>query len=238
MLNMAKPQRQPLVLVPGLNCTSELYASQLETLSDVALMNVADHTQHSSMSEIATAVLARAPQKFALVGLSMGGYIAMEIIRQAPERVTHLALLDTSTRADRPEQAKQRQGLTDLAQEKGMQAVSDVILPHLMHPDHLTDARLTGIVHRMALETGVDAFVRQQTAIIGRPDNRPFMAEVTCPTLIVVGADDQITPLKLAQEMVDGIAGSRLEVIPKCGHLPALEQPEALNACLRDWLKF
>lgn len=106
-----------------------------------------------------------------------------------------------------------------------------------MHPDHVNDARLTGIVHRMALETGIDTFVRQQSAIIARPDNAPFMAEVRCPTLIVVGADDQITPLKIAQETAVGIAGSRLEIIPKCGHLPTLEQPEALNACLRKWLQ-
>ncbi len=234
---MARQQKQPLLLVPGLNCTNELYARQLDALSDVASMSVADHTRHDSMTEIATAVLATAPAQFALVGLSMGGYIAMEIIHQAPARVTRLALLDTSTRSDRPQQAEQRQSLITLAKTKGMQALSDVLLPHLLHPDHLSNAGLTDVIHRMALDTGVEAFVRQQTAITGRPDNRPLMAKIACPTLIVVGAEDQITPLKVAREVADGIAGSRLEIIANCGHLPTLEQPEALNACLREWLQ-
>lgn len=126
---MAERQKQPLLLVPGLNCTNELYAHQLAALSDVASMSVVDHTQHASMEEIATAALAAAPTQFALAGLSMGGYVAMEIIRQAPARVTHLALLDTSTRSDRPVQIEQRQSLIALAKAKGMQAVSDALLP-------------------------------------------------------------------------------------------------------------
>jgi pimeloyl-ACP methyl ester carboxylesterase len=225
-----------LVFVPGLLCTERLFAAQIAALGAVADISVADHTGFAALPEIAGAILAKAPRRFALAGLSMGGYIAFEILRQAPDRVARLALLDTNARADRPEQAAQRRDLIALAEKDGMARVTEVLLPYWVHKDRLADGALAAVVRGMAETVGLAAFRRQQEAIIGRPDNRPFLAQIRCPTTIIVGAQDALTPVKVAQEMHAGIAGSHLEVIPDCGHLSTLERPEAVNKALAAWL--
>jgi pimeloyl-ACP methyl ester carboxylesterase len=225
-----------LVLIPGLLCTDRLFAPQIAALGASANISVADHTGFASLPEIARAILADAPERFALAGLSMGGYIAFEMLRQAPERVMRLALLDTNARADRPEQADQRRKLIALAERDGIANVIKLLLPYWVHKDRLADQALVAILRGMAEAVGVAAFKRQQEAIMGRPDNRPFLAQIQCPTVIVVGAEDAVTPVKVSEEMHAGIAGSRLEVIPDCGHLSTLEQPEAVNAALARWL--
>jgi pimeloyl-ACP methyl ester carboxylesterase len=225
-----------LVFVPGLLCTGRLFAPQIAALDPVADIRVADHTGFASLTEIARAVLTNAAERFALAGLSMGGYIAFEILRQAPERVTRLALLDTNARADRPEQAAQRRKLIALAERDGIAKVAQLLLPYWVHKDRLDDPALVAILRGMAEAVGVAAFKRQQEAIIGRPDNRPFLAQIRCPTVIVVGAEDAVTPVKVAEEIHAAIAGSRLEVVPDCGHLSTLERPEAVNAALARWL--
>jgi pimeloyl-ACP methyl ester carboxylesterase len=225
-----------LVLVPGLLCSPALWGPQVRALSDIAEISVADHTRHASMEEIAEAILAAAPPRFALAGLSMGGYIAYEILRQAPDRVTQLALLDTGARADAPERRAGRLRLVALAEEEGAVKAQQELLPLLIHTDRLRDKPLVDTVLQMAIDTGVAAFKRQQTAIMTRPDNRPFLSTIKCPTLVLVGGDDALTPPSLAQEIADGIPGARLEIIPDCGHLSSLEQPEAVNRALRRWL--
>jgi pimeloyl-ACP methyl ester carboxylesterase len=235
-LGMSASNRH-IVFVPGLLCTAELFSAQLVSLgAGGAEVSVGKHTGFASMPEIARAILSAAPPRFALAGLSMGGYIAFEILRQAPARVTRLALLDTNARADRPEQIEQRRKLLALGRSEGARAVQQALLPHLVHPDRLGDAALVETVLRMAEETGQEAFERQQTAIIARQDNRPFLGQIRCPTVIIVGAEDALTPVKVAEEMHAGIAGSRLEVIPHCGHLSTLERPEAVNRILSAWL--
>jgi len=230
------PDTEHVVLVPGLLCTSALFGPQIGALRGRAGIMVADHTQAASMTLIAEGVLKAAPERFALVGLSMGGYVAFEVIRQAPERVLRLALLDTNARADRPEQTADRRRLIALAKAQGTRRVQEVLLPRLIHSDRLKDAALVASVLKMAEDTPLAAFERQQEAIIGRPDNRPLLARIRCSTLIIVGAEDQMTPVKVAQEMHNGIAGSRLEVIPDCGHLSTLERPDAVCRLLEAWL--
>jgi len=230
------PDDNSLVLVPGLLCTAELFMPQIAALGRTAAVAVGDHTASASLEGIAAAILATAPARFALAGLSMGGYIAFEMVRQAPDRITRLALLDTNARADRPEQAAQRRELVALARSKGLQAAAELLLPFLVHRDRLSDEALVAVVRRMAAETGVDVFARQQEAIIARPDNRPFLPSIHCPTVIIVGAEDAITPVKVAEEMQAGIPESRLEVIAECGHLATLERPEAVNRILADWM--
>ena len=177
----------------------------------------------------------RAP-RFALVGLSMGGFIAMEIVKQAPERVRRLALLDTNARADTPERSENRRGLIAMAETGRFAAVIDILFPVFVHRQRHGDAALKAIVRTMAEETGIEAFVRQQNALIDRVDARPWLKSIVCPTLVLVGDGDLQTPPELSQEIVDSIHSAKLVVVPDCGHLSTLEQPEAVNKALLDWL--
>lgn len=225
-----------LVLVPGLLCTKALWAPQIESLDDIAESMVADHTRHDSMAAIAQSILAAAPKRFALAGLSMGGYIAYEVIRQAPERVTRLALLDTGSRADTPERAAGRRELIATAEREGARKAQEILLPVLIHTSRLSDRPLVETIAQMAVDTGVEAFKRQQAAIMSRPDNRPFLPSIRCPTLVVVGREDALTPVELSQEIAAGIPGATLQIVPDCGHLSTLERPDAVNRALRAWL--
>lgn len=230
------PHQKNIVFVPGLLCTPALFAPQIEALAGHYRVHVADHSRHATLAEIARDILAQAPASFALAGLSMGGYVAFEMMRQAPDRITALALMDTNARADRPEQKKQREMLVGLGRTMGVRAVQGALLRYLVQPARLRDTMLINTVLDMADATGLPAFEREQAAIIGRPDNRPFLAAIRCPTVIIVGAQDALTPVKVSQEMHAGIAGSRLEVIPDCGHLATLERPEIVNGILLEWL--
>src|SRR5262245_14374585 len=157
-----------LVLVPGLLCSPALWTPQIRALSDIAEISVADHTRQASLQEIAEAILAAAPPRFALAGLSMGGYIAYEIMRQSADRVTRLALLDTGARADTPERRAERLSLVALAEAEGAVRAQQELLPLLIHTDRLRDKPLVDTVLQMAIDTGVAAFRRQQAAEIGR----------------------------------------------------------------------
>jgi pimeloyl-ACP methyl ester carboxylesterase len=228
--------RSKLVLVPGLLCTRELWEPQIAALADIADCMVADHTHHKTMADIARSILKTAPDRFALAGLSMGGYIACEIVRQAPERVERLALLDTGSRADTPERTAGRRDLIATARREGVRRAQELLMPSLIHPSRHGDRPLVETILQMAVDTGLAAFERQEEAIIGRPDNRPFLPSIRCPTLVIVGREDALTPPELAREIADGIPGARLEVIADCGHLSTLERPEAVNLALRAWL--
>jgi pimeloyl-ACP methyl ester carboxylesterase len=227
---------EPVVFVPGLLCTADLFAPQMAAFSGGRQCVVADHTTADNLPGIARDILRNAPPRFALAGLSMGGYIAFEMLRQAPERITRLALLDSNSRADRPDQVKTRHVLIGAARAVGVRSVQGMLLRLLIHKDRLQDRELTDRVLLMADGIGVNAFVRQQLAILGRPDNRPFLAQIKCPTVVIVGEQDALTPVKVAEEMHAGIAGSKLEIIPHCGHLATMEAPEAVNAILAKWL--
>lgn len=227
-----------LVLVPGLLCTSELYRPQLDRLGWRLPMAVSEqHREHASMADIAAAILAAAPERFALAGLSMGGYIAFEIMRQAPSRVERLALLDTSARPDTPEQTENRRRLVALAERKGIEAPAREMFARLVAPARAGDGELAAAFLAMARETGSAAFARQQMAIATRPDSRPGLAAIRCPTLVMVGDQDQLTPPALAEEIANGISGSLLAVIPGAGHLSTLEAPDAVGAALEAWLE-
>jgi len=229
--------RTPLLLLPGLLCDQALWQAQLHDLSDLAACHVPDLGSQDNLPAMAQRVLAHAPPHFALAGLSMGGYCAMEILRQAPERVTHLALLDTTARADTDQQRQRRQDLITLTQQGEFRGVTPRLLPMLIHPDRLDDQPLVDTVMGMAERVGPQAFLRQQQAIMGRPDSRELLATVSCPTLILCGRQDTLTPLERSLEMADSIAGARLSVIEDCGHLSALEHPTRVSAALRAWLE-
>lgn len=230
------PEPMPIVLVPGLNCSARLYAEQIPALWRFGPVQVADHTRDDSMEAIAAAILAHAPPRFALVGLSMGGYIALTMVRQAPARVHKLALLDTSARPETPEQSERRKPQIALAQGGHFAEVPPLQFPVFVHRNRQHDEALRARVRSMAEETGAEAFLRQQKAIMTRPDMRPLLASITCPTLVLVGDGDELTPPPLSEEIAAGIAGSRLVVIADCGHLSTMERPEAVNRELVEWM--
>jgi len=226
----------PIVLVPGLNCSARLYAEQIPALWWFGPVTVADHTRDDSMTAIAARILAAAPPRFALVGLSMGGYIAMEMTRQAPQRVAKLALLDTGPRPETPEQTARRRPRIELAKAGHMTEVADVQFPLLVHPSRHGDQALRNLTRYMAEETGSAAFLRQQRATISRPDSRPGLSAIAFPTLVLVGDSDQVAPPALSEEMAAAIPGARLVVIPDCGHLSTLERPQAVTQALVEWM--
>jgi len=226
----------PTVLIPGLLCTPRLYAEQLPALWRFGSVTVADHTRDDSMPGIARRILAQAPPKFALIGLSMGGYVAFEVQRQAPERVAKLALLDTTARPDAPEQTEQRKRQIEMARHGRFDGIAQLLFPRFVAAARHGDRALQDVVRTMAEDTGAEAFVRQQTAIMNRADSRAGLGAIACPTLVVVGADDALTPPDRAAEMVAAISGARQRVVPECGHLSTLEQPETVTQALVAFL--
>jgi len=226
----------PLVLVPGLICSPRIWTPLVPALWRHGPVTVANHIRDDSMAGIARRILKEAPPRFALAGHSMGGYIAFEIMRQAPERVAKLALLNTQARPDTPEATAHRRGMVARAQSGGYRAVVDELWANFVHPSRSGDATLQQIVHAMADDVGVEAFARQQSAIMARPDSRPVLTAIRCPTLVLTCDSDNTVPSKLSPEMTDAIAGSWLVVLDNCGHLPQLERPEATIEALVEWL--
>lgn len=229
--------RFPLVLVPGLLCDAQLWQPQVEGLADIADIWIADHTRSGTMAGVARDVLADAPfASFALAGLSMGGYIALEIMRQASRRVARLALLDTVAGADLPEQTQRRMDFIALAQRGHFARVTETLLPLLTHPSRHGERPLADTIRSMARNIGVTAFIRQEHAIMSRTDSLGLLATIACPTLVLCGRQDALTPLARHEDMSARIGGARLEVIDDCGHLSTLEKPADVNAALRRWL--
>lgn len=227
----------PLVLVPGLITSPRLYAPQLPALWQYGPVVIADNTAGTTAGEIASAILATAPPRFALAGLSMGGYIAMEIMRQAPHRVAKLALLDTTARADTPAQTQRRQEQIAISRAGRFSEIAGQQWPLLVSPANLGNNDLWETVRLMAAETGAGAFIRQQQALISRPDSRPDLAAIDCPTMVLVGEHDRLTPPDLAAEIADGIPAAWLVTIPGAGHLSTLEQPGLVTSALEHWLR-
>ncbi len=226
----------PILLVPGLNCTAEIYAHQVPALWQFGPVTIADHTEGNSMREIAAAILRDAPPKFALVGFSMGGYLAFEMLRQARGRVLKLALLDTSARPDTPEGAEKRRAAIALTEQGKFNLALAQSFPNAVHPDHVGNAALKALHVRMATANGGETYIRQQTAIIGRPDSRPELGAIEVPTLVVVGDKDAITVPDAAREMAAGFAEARLEVVTRAGHMALVEQHATVTAAMVEWL--
>lgn len=226
-----------LLLLPGLLNDARLWAHQVEHLSDVAAPVVADLTQADSIALLASQALAQVPaQRFFLAGLSMGGYVALEIMRQAPGRVQALALLDTMARPDTREATETRHRLMDLA-GKDFARVNEALMPRLVHPDRQDDPGFRTVIDAMADDLGLEVFLRQQRAIIDRIDSRPCLTRIECPTLVLCGREDAIAPLEIHEEMADAIPNATLVVIERCGHLSPLEQPEPVTRAMRTWLE-
>jgi pimeloyl-ACP methyl ester carboxylesterase len=228
--------KKTLVLLPGLLNTRRLFQHQIEGLSDIADCVVPELWHYDSLAGMAKSVLEAAPPAFALAGFSMGGYVTFEILRRAADRVERLALIDTQAAPDMPEATTRRQGLIEQTRFGRFHGVHPSLLPQIVHKSRLDDASVAQPIYDMACEVGAEGFVREQRAIIARPDSRPLLVDIEVPTVVIVGRQDQATPLARSQEMAADIAQSRLVVLDECGHMSPLERPEEVTAALRRWL--
>ena len=232
-------QMTPLVLLPGMMCDERLFAPQISAFKEERLVQVVDISRADSMSAIASQVLDQAPDVFALAGLSMGGIVAMEILRQAPQRVERLALLDTNPRAE----------LIDVQvnRNRQIQCVQNGELHRLMHcemfPHYLAQSlpainaqNILSLCSDMAMSLGGAAFIRQSRALQNRIDQQQVLSQYRRPSLVLMGNEDTLCPLDRHQLMHTLLADSTLVVIDQAGHLTTLEQPEAVNLALKNWL--
>jgi len=226
----------PLVLLPGMMCDARLWAPQMHALGRRAVLH-APCTEADSMAGLAADVLAVAPRRFALAGLSMGGILAMEVLRLAPDRVERLALLDTNPRAETPEAQARREPQIARAMAGGLARV----MRDEMKPNYLADGPRRGdildLCMDMALALGPEVFARQSRALRDRPDQQQTLAAFSGPALVLMGAGDRLCPLDRHELMHALMPQSRLAIIDGAGHLPTLEQPEKTTAALVRWLE-
>jgi len=227
----------PIVLVPGQLCTELLWQAQLPTVERHGEAYVTVQRDHDTIAGMARAVLDAAPERFTLVAHAMGGFVAFEILRRAPERVEKLVLMSTLAPADTPKQTQRREGYLRLVENGQFDAVIAERIPILVHPRRRDDAEVTDILRRMARDTGPETFLRQQRAIMSRPDSRAMLESIACPTLLVFGLQDAITTMEHQREMLDAIPDAHLETIDDCGHMMPLERPAAVNALLVSWFR-
>jgi len=225
-----------LVLLPGMMCDARMYTSQIEALKGIAECQVGYIGGANNMADIARQVLDQAPESFALAGLSMGGIVAMEIVRQAPERVTRLALMDTNPWSEIAEVKAARQPQIEAAQTGQLeQLLREVMVPRYF-TTHQTHSQLDELCVDMALSLGKDIFVRQSQALKNRRDQQDTLASFNKPCLVLMGEEDELCPLDRHECMVTLLSQVTFVQIANAGHIPTLEQPAAVNAALKQWM--
>lgn len=227
---------ETLYLIPGLLCNQRLWAAQCQALASRADLRVVDTTVCDRLDDLVSLILDAAPRRFALAGLSMGGYVCFEIMRRAPKRVSRLALLDTSPNEDSPDRFETRHQLMRLVEAGRFEAVIEAMLPALVHSDRLQDSELCGTIRTMAREVGPEGFLTQQALIMGRPGSFADLANYRLPTLVLCGRQDILTPPRVHENMAARLPQSELRMIERCGHLSPLEQPGSVTTALRRWL--
>lgn len=228
---------EPVVLLPGMMCDARVFGPQIAELSSEFAVTVAPITAGERIEEIASGILPLLPAKFALAGLSMGGIVAMEILRRAPDRVTRIALMDTNPLSETPQSSASYEPLIVGARAGRLeQVLADFMRPEFLAPGpHRTE--ILALVREMGLYLGPETFIRQARALQRRRDQQGTLRRCKVPSLILCGEHDGLTPLKRHSFMAELIPYAELRIIEGAGHLPTLEQPAATTAALRDWLK-
>jgi len=227
----------PVLLLPGLICDARIWAPQAEGLRDrFAVEAVEGYGEADSIGAMAETVLASAPDRFVVVGHSMGGRVALEVIRRAPERVAGLGLISTGVHLPKPGEAEGGFALLSRGVEQGMDALIDAWLPPMVHEPNRLSPGLMETLWRMCSDAGLDTFERQMRALLARPEVESLLPTITCPTLVATGAYDAWAPPAQHEMIAAAIAGSTLTVIPDAGHMVPVEQPEAVNHMLASWL--
>lgn len=233
---MPPHDRPVLLLLPALATDARLWRHAIDALSDVVRPHVADLRGADSMDELAQQVLDELDdERFILAGLSMGGYVAFEIMRRAPHRVLGMAVLDSNARPDTPEATRTRLEQIEMA-GSDYPVLVEQLLPRMVSPEVINEPAIGGCFRQMALAAGAEVFIRQQKAIMGRADSRALLPSISCPSLVLCGAGDQVTPPALHDEMAAALPAARRVTIARCAHLSALEQPQQVSSALRHWL--
>jgi pimeloyl-ACP methyl ester carboxylesterase len=227
----------PVLLLPGLLEDADAFPIPLAAMREVTPCLVADLTRADTIAGLAHEALKQAPPgPISLAGHSMGGYVALEILRQAPERIERLALINTNARPDSPESTENRKRLIDLA-ERDFKSVIQTLMPKLLTDEHLKDLDITGVIAEMALGTGKEAFIRQERAIMGRIDSRPHLPRIKCRTLVIAARHDVLMPVEILEELARGIPKATLSIVEDSGHMAPLEQPQEVAELLVAWLE-
>jgi pimeloyl-ACP methyl ester carboxylesterase len=235
--------KHALVMLPGLLCDSSVWQHQLAALGELADCTSIEWGAEDSLVEMARTALRQAPGRFSLAGHSMGGRVALEVFRLAPDRVLRIALFDTGYQA-RPrgaageEEERGRLALLAIARSQGMRAMAAEWLPPMIHPDRRTDLALVNTIVDMFARKTPDTFAAQIRALLGRPDAAEVLEQIRCPALLVTGHEDAWSPPARHAEMAAKISGSQLVVIPDCGHMSMLERPSEVTAALRAWFTY
>ncbi|UVF17516.1 alpha/beta fold hydrolase [Microvirga terrae] len=231
-------KRPTIVLLPGLLCDASIWEAQRGALAPHADIRIADFSQLDSIDAMARSALALADGPLFAIGHSMGARVAMEMVRQAPERIEKLALIDTGVDSRRDGEAEKRQVLIDLAFAEGMEALADRWLPPMLHEGRAEDQTLLTPLKAMVMRATPEQHHRQIQALLNRPDVRPHLEAITCPTLVMVGRQDRWSPLAQHEEMARLIPNAELVVIEDSGHMSLLEQPEQVSRALLRFLGF
>ncbi len=225
-----------IALIPSQLCTDLVWEKQLPILSSLGTPRVFTQRDHDSIGAMAQSVLDAIPRQFVLITHGMGGFVAFEMLRRTPERITKLVLMSALAPADTPKQTARREGYLRLVEQGKFDGIIEERIPMLVHPSRIGDEALTAILRRMARDTGPDVFQRQQRAIMSRSDSRSSLSAIACPTILVFGRQDGITTLDHQNEMRDAIPDVRLEILEDCGHMVTLEKPREVNEVLPAFL--
>ncbi|MBJ6123835.1 alpha/beta fold hydrolase [Microvirga splendida] len=234
----AANEHPTILLLPGLLCDASVWTAQIEALRPHAHVLVADFSQHDSLEAMARSALGMVEGPIIAIGHSMGARVAMEMAHLAPERIRKLALIDTGIDSRKDGEEAKRQVLVDLAFTEGMGALADRWLPPMVHVDRMGDVALLAPLKEMVMRATPEQHQRQIRALLNRPNLVPRLADITCPTLVMVGRQDRWSPLAQHEEMAARIPNAELVVIEDSGHMTLLEQPEQVSSALLRWMGF
>ena len=228
--------RAPLILLPGMLCDEFYWRDQIDALADIAECAVVDYGERTSFDDMAADILRDAPPRFAVASHSMGGRVAFELYRQAPERIARLGLFGTAYAANGPQEAAYRHTMLEIARQHGMRSLAEVWVKRMVHPDRLDDKPLVDSIIDMVVRRSPRVLETQIHASMTRRDATDLLPRIACPTLVLCGRQDAARPLQQSQDMAAAIPGSTLVVIEDCGHMCMLERPDEVSRAMRAWL--